>query len=61
MSAKHKAWDVLENYKPAKKIKLEPEILDIDVGSRILSREFNRNAAYIRFLVEMIKFWFENN
>ena len=54
MSVKHKASDVLENYKPVKKIKLEPEILDIDVGSRILSREFNRNAAYIRFVVIII-------
>ena len=54
MSVKHKASDVLEHYKPAKKIKLEPEILGIDVGSRILSREFNRNAAYIRFVVIII-------
>ena len=61
MSVKHKASDVLENYKPVKKIKLEPEILDIDVGSRILSREFNKNAAYIRFIVKMINFWYENN
>ena len=51
MSVKHKASEVLEHYKPVKKIKLEPEIYDIDVGSRILSREMNRNAAYIRFVI----------